>query len=159
MGIQTSYLRSVYEDGLFKRTVDKAIEEAKVLFDKHQFDTIAFSGMSGAAMAYVLAYQMNLQLICVRKGTDGSHFHRAWPFNQNGHVCEGNLDTKRYLIVDDFITSGNTLSYIVGSLLKEAPGAKCVAILMYAQSQSRNWQHPSWETPIELTSFLVDRVW
>jgi adenine/guanine phosphoribosyltransferase-like PRPP-binding protein len=156
MDIRTSHLRSVYESGLFEKTVGKAIETADILLQKYQFDTIAFTGMSGAAMAYILAYKLGLQLLCVRKKTDGSHFHRSYQFRDTGLVCEGNLGSKRYLIVDDFISTGNTIKYIVESVYTEAPFAKCVAMLMYAQSMGRSFQHASWNDPIEVTSFLIE---
>ena len=156
MTIQTSYLRSVYETKLFQKTVDKAIQEADALLQKYQFDTVAFTGTSGAAMAYILAYKLNLQLLCVRKKTDGSHFHKSYPFSDRGWVCEGNLGSKRYLIVDDFITSGGTINYIVDSIQKEAPFAQCVSMLMYAQQTARHFSHPSWTDPVEVTSFYID---
>jgi orotate phosphoribosyltransferase-like protein len=156
MAIQSSYLQTIYEPTRFTRTVDRAVEEAEKLLQQKEFDTVAFTGMSGAAMAYLLAYKLKVQLLCIRKTTDGSHFHQTFPYGAKGLVCEGNLGTKRYMIVDDFITSGNTVNQIINSVSKEAPGAKCVAILMYAQSYSSICSHHTLEKPFEVTHFYIE---
>jgi adenine/guanine phosphoribosyltransferase-like PRPP-binding protein len=88
--------------------------------------------MSGAAMAFVLAYELEIPLLCVRKTTDDSHFHDM----NRGKILEGNVDTKKYLIVDDFISSGKTVNYIMDSIRQDGSHAECVAMLMYAASGS-----------------------
>jgi orotate phosphoribosyltransferase-like protein len=67
----------------------------------HQIDAIAFTGSSGAAIAFTLGIKHNIPLIYVRKPGEESH----------GGQVECNADTviKSYLIVDDFIDSGNTI--------------------------------------------------
>lgn len=153
MTIRSVYLKSVYEIDKFQKTVQKTINIAEELQKKYHFDTIAFCGMSGAAMSFLLSHWLNIPLICVRKSTDGSHFHNA---SHKGLVCEGNLDAKRYLIVDDFIATGDTVNRIINSIRKEAPDAECVSMLMYAEPRNRNWSHPNWREPIEVVSSKIE---
>jgi adenine/guanine phosphoribosyltransferase-like PRPP-binding protein len=101
MEIRTEYLKSVYYLDKYKLSV-RAAEKALRKFRKKQpFDTIAFSGTSGAAFAYPLSLRLNVPLICVRKGKD--HFFGT---------VEGRIDAKRIIIVDDFIDSGTTVKRI-----------------------------------------------
>ena len=156
MTIRSVYLKNVYEIDKFQRTVNKTINIAEELQKKYHFDTIAFCGMSGAAMSFLLSHWLNIPLICVRKSTDGSHFHNYWNFAEKGLVCEGNLDVKRYLILDDFIATGDTVNRIINSIRKEAPDAECVSMLMYAEPHNRNWSHPNWREPIEVVSSKIE---
>lgn len=156
MAIQTVYLKSVYELDRFQKTVNKTVTFAEELHKKYQFDTIVFCGMSGAAMAFLLSHWLSLPLICVRKPTDGSHFHNYWNFQEKGLVCEGNMDAKRYLIVDDFIATGDTVNRIINAIKKEVPNAVCVSMLMYAEPRNRNWSHPDWKEPVEVISSRIE---
>lgn len=94
-----------------QRFVRKAHEFLRGL----DFDAIAFMGTSGALVAPMLAAKMKKGLILVRKGgprSNGSH---------SASVVEGALDSKRYVIVDDFICSGRTVKSIVSKLEKYMP--------------------------------------
>jgi adenine/guanine phosphoribosyltransferase-like PRPP-binding protein len=78
-----------------------------------QFDAIAFSGSSGCAVAFNLAARHRIPLVYVRKSNEDSH----------GSSVECNVKTlhvRKYLIVDDFIDSGNTVDYIVRAIKKHA---------------------------------------
>lgn len=138
--IKTLYLTPVFDPDMFHRTVSQTVTEAKRLKDKHNFDTIAFCGMSGAAMAFLLAHQLRLPLLCVRKKNESSHYRSQMPST----LMEGNLDCQRYLLLDDFISSGATVNYVVESIADELPNAKCVAMLMYAAYGDSTYRHSSW---------------
>ena len=89
MDIQTDYLQEVFNPKQYKSTVDKA---AKVLndFDKENpFDTIVFTGISGAALAFPLALALNKPMLCVRKRGSGSH---------SVFRLEGNHNAERYVV-------------------------------------------------------------
>jgi adenine/guanine phosphoribosyltransferase-like PRPP-binding protein len=131
MAIQSIYLRPVFEKDFFQRTVDSALKAAESLVKNYQIDSVAFSGTSGAAMAFILSYKLGLHLMCVRKKTDTSHFHEY--YRKRFHV-EGNLDSQRYLIVDDFMDTGTTIENIIDAVKSEAPQALCMSILFYARS-------------------------
>ena len=138
MDIRTVYLRHVYEPELFPRTVEKAIAKAEQLKKELKFDTIAFSGMSGAAMAFILGHWLDLPLLCIRKKEETSHFRSSRP----SCLCEGNLSAKRYLIVDDFISSGSTVNFMIETIAHEMPYAECSGMLMYAGNGDSTHQHP-----------------
>lgn len=132
---QSSYLNELFHLPSFKRTVNETIETLNYLRSgigvggtpPLDFDTIAFSGTSGAGLAYVLSYSLNIPLLMVRKKTDDTHsiFH-----------VEGNTDVKKYLIIDDLIFTGDTAAHIVKSIYDVAPFAKCVGLLLYNTSRT-----------------------
>ncbi len=140
--IRTLYLTPVFDPKMFPRTVNQTVAEAERLKAAHDFDTIAFCGMSGAAMAFLLSHQLRVPLLCVRKKNESSHYRSQ----MSSTLIEGNLDCQRYLLLDDFISSGDTVNHIIDSISKEVPGAKCVAMLMYAAYDNSTYQHPSWPT-------------
>ena len=150
MAISTAYLRTIFYPDVFPRTIEKTLGAARMLKEEYGYDTIAFCGMSGAAMAFILAYELEVHLLCVRKGTDDSHFHDV----SRGRMLEGNVDTKKYLIVDDFISSGRTVNYIMDSIQANSSHAECVAMLMYAapsfasQSYTRESNGTTWKVVI-----------
>lgn len=136
--MQTSYLQHVFEPGLFQRSVDKTLAAAECLKKSTGFDTIAFSGMSGAAMAFMLSHWMNVPLLCVRKREDTSHYVK-----QSRKFLEGNAtDVRKYLIVDDFISSGATVQYMIDTISSANYQAECIGMLMYASYSTRDWTHP-----------------
>jgi hypothetical protein len=82
--------------------------------------------MSGALFAPLLAVALKKELVMVRKGAD---------MPKNGHssyVVEGYADVKRYVIVDDLVSTGTTAKYIHGHIDQDfAAGAKCVGVYCY----------------------------
>ena len=84
---------------------------------KYPFDAIAFTGVSGAALAFILSYELKIPLICVRRDeNDGHHAKVPQMMLPYSTILEGALDAKRYLIVDDFIEQGNTIRRILESI-------------------------------------------
>jgi orotate phosphoribosyltransferase-like protein len=154
MTIRSVYLKVIFTQSFFQEAVAKTLAAAKHLKFEHDFDTIAFCGTSGAAMAFILAHELKVELLCVRKKDDGSHFLE---FNKN--PLEGNVDAKKYLIVDDFVCSGRTVNYIIESINTHMPTAKCVAMVMYAAT--RNDFHSSTVTKetIPITATRPESSW
>ena len=68
------------------------------------YDAIAFSGMSGAVLAGALSLATGKGLIIVRKPNEKTHVEN-W--------IEGVSNPRRYIIVDDLIEEGKTLSRIM----------------------------------------------
>jgi adenine/guanine phosphoribosyltransferase-like PRPP-binding protein len=150
--MQTSYLQHVFDQGIFCRAVDKTILAAEAIKKKTGFDTIAFSGMSGAAMAFLLSHWMSVPLLCVRKRGDGSHY-----VNQTGKILEGNVvDVRKYLIVDDFIASGRTVQNIIDAIEVGNRNAECIGMLMYSSFSDRNWMHPVTRKEYQATACSPD---
>lgn len=150
--MQTNYLQHVFDQDLFQKSVSKSITIAERLKKEEGFDTIAFSGMSGAAMAFLLSHWMNVPLLCVRKKTDTSHF-----VSSSRKFLEGNArDVQKYLIVDDFISSGATVQYIIDTIQENKYDAKCVGMLMYAAYSNRDWIHPITRKTYQVTTSSPD---
>ena len=127
--VRTEYLKAVYGPS-FLTKIPKAIKMLKAFRKKHPFDAIAFRGSSGAAFAYPLSYLMKMPLIHVRRG-DEQHYR--------GKI-EGTVSAKKYVIVDDFISSGSTISKIENTISGEIEAnPELVGILLYASNKLKQW--------------------
>lgn len=133
MTVQTDYLSCVYRVDKFQETVENTIRAAERMMRRYPFEAIAFTGTSGAALAYILSHWLKVPLICVRKTAEGSHFP-SWFGNLEGHV-----EAKTYMIVDDFISSGATIDRIRDEIAKKSK-AQCVGIVLYARSNDSEYR-------------------
>lgn len=130
--IRTDYLSSIYSIDLYHKIIDDSYLVIKDLVKKGKIDSIAFTGTSGAAIAYPLSYKLKLPLICVRKTGEKSHYTGS---------TEGDAEAKKYLIVDDFIQSGKTINNIIKKIKRDQPNAKAVGIFLYTSySSERAWE-------------------
>jgi phosphoribosylpyrophosphate synthetase len=135
--IETHYLHDVYNPKTFIKKINKVANFLKLATEK--YDTIAFSGTSGAAFAYPLSYILGKHLICIRKNTDNSHF------KINNLGFEGFLKCKRYIIIDDCIDSGATVSNIIYKInlfyenyYKRRPAPKLHGVVLYDDIENSN---------------------
>jgi adenine/guanine phosphoribosyltransferase-like PRPP-binding protein len=96
----------------------KSVNDALDILDAEDFDSIAFRGISGALIAPILALLMGKTLCAVRKPQQQELSH--------GCKVEGDANTKRFIIVDDFIASGSTVYEILKEIALFAPKAVCV---------------------------------
>jgi len=101
-------------EGIERAATDAMIPNAVKMLTRWQkkygeFDAIAFRGMSGAMVAPILAHLLGKTLIMVRKG-------------ENCHSChgvEGDAGADSYIIVDDFLSTGDTIEQIVTAVQSE----------------------------------------
>ena len=136
--IRTEYLNKVYS-GEFLNLVPKAVKKIRQLRKQLGFDAIAFTGSSGAALAFPLSFFLKIPLIHVRKGQ--SHYG-------TGRI-EGTISSKKYLIVDDFIDRGNTMKRIMKSIADEiGEESKPVAIFLYDSMRRTSFTYNNKEVPI-----------
>ncbi len=98
----------------------ESISLAEEALSHIDFDTVAFRGMSGAFLGPIIAADMHKKMILVRKPEDSTH---------SPLKTEGNSSAKRYVIVDDFISSGRTRTAIVDAVYDFAPRAKYLGTL------------------------------
>jgi len=133
--IRTDYLSHVFYPDQFKVMVEKAEKRLRELDGHTPFDSIAFTGVSGAALAFPLALALDKTLLCVRKKkSESSHS----PFE-----VEGNYSSECYVIVDDFISSGKTVMEIQRSIDSNVGDmAKPVAVYLYRDYGDKG----SWDT-------------
>lgn len=133
MEIYSSYLGVVFDIDRFQKLVPIVVQKAKDIMQKHPFDAIAFTGVSGAALAFILSYELKIPLICVRRDrNDGHHAKNSQMMVSYPTLLEGALDAKKYLIVDDFISTGATTNRIIESINDFFNHGDCVAILLYS---------------------------
>jgi adenine/guanine phosphoribosyltransferase-like PRPP-binding protein len=124
----SGYLNKIFSTIQFTKTINKLAIRIQSFRKKHRIEAIAFTGVSGSAVAYPLSYKLKIPLICVRKGT--SHY---------GSPYEGREDVKRYIIVDDLIETGNTIRKIKKTVKIHSPKAKCIGVFLYNAGRRRAW--------------------
>lgn len=88
---------------------------------RHSFDAIAFRGLSGALFAPTVAMKMGKTLIAVRK-KETKHSSR---------IVEGDYNAKRYVILDDFVSSGETVRHMLDEIGDALPDATCIGVCEY----------------------------
>ncbi len=130
--IVTNYLRDVYNVGTFELTVVTAKQKLEKFMQIESFDAIAFTGNSGAALAYPLSYLLRIPLICVRKSIKSSHFKG---------LVEGCYGANRYIIIDDFVATGSTIKKIQKAVKKfykdcEQEEPTLVGLYLYSRNKS-----------------------
>lgn len=120
-----SWLQPVLCPGGLKTEVARAVKALKQV----EFDAIAFTGLSGAVLASAVALNMGKLLYCVRKADDKSR--------HSDYDVEGPLGALRYIIIDDLIQTGGTLSRIIQQVRKHSADcpATLVGIWLYRHGQ------------------------
>lgn len=122
------YLSKIFDDSEgFVNLVDML--SAKIKLANLNFSHIACMGISGSSIAYPLRYKDGYSLLHVRKSSNYSH----------GITIEASpIETKklRYIIVDDFISSGTTINNIINSITNifYQIETECVGIFLYERS-------------------------
>lgn len=119
------YLEKVIRSGNLRQT----IRLLKIALQGHEFDSIAFRGMSGALVAPPLALSLRKELIVVRKPSDLASGSDA---THSGYLVEGCKSCKKYVIVDDLIISGRTTCSIYRAIKNFAPNAECIGAILYS---------------------------
>lgn len=133
-----------YLDVLDPFYADRYARDAIAALKALDFEAIAFSGMSGALIAPSVAIALNKPLLLVRKPTDDSHAsgdakHGCFKANKFGFV-EGATDASKYIIIDDFMSSGNTLIRIKSaidecSVVSRRPVPACIGVYLYRYNE------------------------
>ena len=118
--IRSTYLFGVFEPQERSQKIEWTLNQLQGL----DFDSIAFRGMSGALIAPIIADTMRKTMILIRKPRTDEQYHSSYGI-------EGDCGTRRYVIVDDQISSGDTLRAIRAGIQEFAPEAKCVGVVLY----------------------------
>lgn len=129
MLIKSAYLKDIFCPSRLFKTYARTLNAAIVLKRYLKYDTIAFSGLSGASIAFPLSVAMGIPLVCIRKRTDMTHSNR---------LVEGQVDVRKYLIVDDFVDTGKTVKNIRQEIEQQCKNAQCVGILLFSSC----WRNP-----------------
>lgn len=115
--IHSTYLTNILNPTTFNEVVAKTL--ANLTTRKDDFDGIAFRGLSGSLIAPIICWKLKKKMIAVRKETSHSTFAAEGP------NCE------RYIILDDFVSSGSTILAILEGISKQGIKGKCVGIYLW----------------------------
>jgi orotate phosphoribosyltransferase len=132
MGDHTpEYSHAFYLEACLERDkTDRYLRKAVRVLKDIDFDAIAFRGMSGALIAPLLAHKLGKTLIMVRKRGVDCH---------SGHCVEGDRGARRWIIVDDFISSGHTVETIKEEVDNWMDGAEFLGTLEFSKLEEADW--------------------
>lgn len=116
----SNYLSEPFNPTARRIAVLQAVEYIKANYP--DVDAIAVRGVSGTTFGTLVAYELNKQLIVVRKRTDNNH---------GTYHVESSQSPNTYLVVDDFVSSGATLYTIKYHVDTQFPQAKCLGMYCY----------------------------
>ena len=101
-----------------KKLAEVAIKTLNTMSDK--YDTLVFCGISGAIIGPMVALAVSKEMVLVRKKGDIRH---------SGYDVAGYSSPKKYIIIDDFVDSGETATHIQKEMHKFQPKAECLGVL------------------------------
>lgn len=152
MPVHSTYLHVVVNH----ITLPKLVTHIANLLKPHkkQFDAIAFRGLSGALIAPLVAVRMKKHFLAVRKPSEKNH---------STMKVEGDFDAQRYIILDDFIDSGETIKEIITEINiayeKKGYERPQVAGLVMYRSQPSEWLEesyaPEWFGPNDKNRYNI----
>jgi orotate phosphoribosyltransferase-like protein len=119
------------------------VEACLARLGREYFDTIAFSGISGSSIGFILAQLMDKEIISVRQ--PGVERRAGSQYNEEGY-----RHALRYVVVDDLISTGTTVARVIRGVRKIAPQAELIGVLVY-YNRVKFIQPP--------TSFDDENVW
>jgi adenine/guanine phosphoribosyltransferase-like PRPP-binding protein len=120
-----SYFYGAYSREYRKKIIYESLKILKPRSDS--FDTIAVRGMSGALIGPTLADLLDKDIILIRKASDGPSHSTDSDYTIHYSGNPG----KRYIVVDDFISGGNTVRAVTEAMATTFSSDKCVAIFLY----------------------------
>lgn len=122
--------RSYYHNTSFDRDKLRSVTEQMVNYIKKmrkagfKVEALAFTGLSGCALAFGILSRIDIPLIYVRKDNEDSH----------GRPIEATPGTyESYVFIDDLISTGRTVKRVRNKLLEK--GLMCEAVLSYMPSE------------------------
>ncbi len=91
-----------------------------------KLDAVAIRGVSGALVGPTVAETLNLGLCIVRKDTAHSRYR-----------VEGPRDVTNYVIIDDLVSTGDTVRAIQAEVSRTYGGSRAVAVVLYNEADIR----------------------
>lgn len=125
----SGYLDRVFDKDLLVKHISLAKRKLKA--SGVQFDAIAVRGVSGLAFGAPLAYTMKKGLIVVRKTEENSHSEVDVEMPELMHKSQSG----KYIFVDDFVSSGETMHKVVLSLYSRNSSLKIQAVYLYGTGE------------------------
>lgn len=105
-----------------QRERDIALQEAEEQLKDLDYDSIVVRGLSGTIMGSCLAHRLKKNLVVVRKGEEC-----------HGYSLEYNDFPKKYIILDDLVSSGDTIRSIKDRMdrILDSISSRCMGIYLY----------------------------
>lgn len=134
--------------------IKKAVDYFGVLRSKIKIDAIAYTGSSGAALAFPLAIAHDVPVIYIRKDGERSHGTEV--------ECNCTQEIENYIIVDDFIATGSTVRRIMTKIKERAKyfswdGPECMGVLIFdPQTSGQTARFELQDENYEKTGEVVD---
>lgn len=154
MRVNSSYGECHFNKVRMLDAIQKLATHLPAFMEKYDFDTVAVTGKSGTAFAFALQlFVSGLQVVAIRKG-ESTH----------GDMVEGAGNTfTRYAVLDDFVSSGDTVRRIHDELCRkanaqEADMPELVGIVEYAKYTATGSDHEQGEINIWSASGAVARL-
>ncbi len=126
------YLAEVLDPSKTQKVIDRIIHGTRYL---PEFDAIAVTGLSGLLVGPIVALELGLPLIVVRKDLKCAHSTKR---------VEGYAEGLKYIILDDFVQTGNTILDIKLHVRDYDKSCKLVGAILwsgyrYLGTSDSNW--------------------
>lgn len=133
---KSSYLSCILDPDILPITVAEVVKILRNEVGLNKFDSIVFRGMSGAMIGPMVANAVHKGMILIRKKGDSSH---------SSYVVEGDVNSKRVVILDDLIHTGETIANIAEQLkefITPRPAISAIVLYKTLDSDSRCYIEP-----------------
>jgi adenine/guanine phosphoribosyltransferase-like PRPP-binding protein len=108
----------------FKPTVKTTVTAIRRLKKLLGFEQIVCTGISGQSIAWPVGYVTEIPVAVVRRKGEKQH---------HGYSVENFTRNQKYIILDDFISSGDTVKHVIKSLVDHGHDSdQCVGIYCYS---------------------------
>lgn len=128
MRLSGGYNSDLFNPRMLREKVIRVARNIEILKRKHvPIECMVARGKSGMGMAFPLSMETGIPVVVARKEDERSH----------GMPLEGDGNFGTYVIIDDFIDSGDTCKSIVQQITSEHGNTRCIAILLYSDTDDR----------------------
>lgn len=174
--IDYSHIHLLMNPRSLAEAIQRSVEAVELAKCNGRVDAIAVRGISGAAVGFAVAARVGLPVILVRKDGDDSH-SGAGIVESQGHILVGDDAILRYVIIDDFIESGDTIIKTVRAIVEYAAmhsatcyDTECVGVILYSdwvlstnmdgefQRNYRNGESYKFSNGMKLPMYVTDPV-
>lgn len=125
------------------KELSRQIRRAKI-----SYDFIVGRGLSGSLIAAPLALRLNKRLVVVRKGEETHSWCKIEGLER------GMMHS--YIIVDDFISTGETVRAIIDAMEKNCSHSKCQGIFLYGAAKKYEDIFVYGEREIPVSAFCTE---
>lgn len=111
--IYSTYGWTTFTPEKFQSTVKKLARLIRRIRDRQGCDAIVVSGSSGSAFGYPVSFLTGIPVVYIRKANERSHGQVIEAMRAEGAM-------KSYVILDDFVDTGETIRYMYSQIVEHA---------------------------------------